>query len=354
MGRGPLRQPFKRAAGAATVPGNRPGCAAASLTLGLLVGLAAIPAVSAGPVEAQSDLDALLSYVADWVAAGHGEDEAPHLVELAVAAGRDPATWPPTHPALDLLQAHIEERQGNSLIYQLRPAYALALAGRLDAEGNLTQRILAGYQGGQFGTPGVFNDDMWSLIALGAAGVPQSDERVQGAAEALLAAQDVRGAWSWVEGGTGETDMTAMALHALAAVGRMNATVAKRGLDFIGDETYPDGGVPLARPGAGNCDSTSWSIRAHALAEKPVPPKAWEFLRALRHDDGSFRSTPGRPDTNILCTLAAGATLGWALQKDWGMDGYGPAASKAPAGSAILCIAALALPAIGRKALSAP
>lgn len=292
-----------------------------------------------------------MAYVEGWVAGGRGEDEAPYLVELAVAAGRDPATWPPSHSALDLLQEHIEERRGQPLIYQLRPAYALALAGRLQPEDEMVQRILAGYQEGQFGTTGIFNDDIWSLIALGQAGVPKEDERMQQAAATLLAAQDVRGAWSWVEGGTGETDMTAMALHALAAAGRLNASVAKRGLDFIGDETYPDGGVPLARPGAGNCDSTAWSIRAHALAEADMPPRAWSFLRSLRHDDGSFRSTPGRPDTNILCTLDAGATLGWALQEGWDLDGYGDPPATAPGGSPILAIAGLILSAISRKAL---
>ena len=269
----------------------------------------------------------------------------PYLTEAAVAAGLDPAVWPAGHPLMDLLRENAAEQAGRSLINRLRPAHALAVAGALGPEDNMTRQILAEARGGQFGDTGLLNDDIWAIMTLLAARVPPADARLQDAASFLLSNQASDGGWSWMAGGPSESDETGMALEALAALGRLNSTVADRALAFIAVQTYVAGGVALVRPGPPNCDSTIWSIRAHGAAGRVLPQRGWQFLRGLHNADGSFNfSEGGRPAA--ICTAEAATLLGLAIAKGWDVDGYGGGSAKpAPGMAAPLLALALALPA---------
>ncbi|MFO1533592.1 MAG: hypothetical protein ABR562_07880 [Thermoplasmatota archaeon] len=302
-------------------------------------------AASAGHDKASADLDGTFSYLAALVQRDHDQDEmAPYLVEAAVASGKDPATWPPAASALSLLPGADDMQPG--LIHFLRPAHALAVAGRLGPESNETATILAAFAGGQFGATSLLNDDIWVLLTLPRAGIPRDDARVQADAGFLLAHQGADGGWSWATDGPSETDETGMALEALAGVGRLGADVAERALAFVARQTSPDGGVALVKPGAANCDSTAWSIRASAAAGRPPPPQAWAFLASLRNADGTYQFTRGG-NSNVICTIEAATVLGMALREGWDLSGY--PGGKTAAGGGLPALAALAGATVRRR-----
>lgn len=273
----------------------------------------------AGLPTAVAHHEATMDFLANLPGDEALHDESAYFVEAVAAAGLDPATWPEDYPALSRME---EPGRPQHFIQFLRPAHALAMAGRLNASHPVVQQVQANFRDGQFGEPHQVNDDIWSILALTKAGVDPQHPQLQGSADFILANQDHLGAWSWVVGGPGETDMTGMALEALDLVGRLGPETVQAALTFIADQTYPSGGSALVMPAAANCNSTVWAIRAQVAAGYDPSPAAWGHLESLRRPDGSYaREAGGRYD--VLCTLEVATLLGLAIQSNWSLAGYG-------------------------------
>ncbi|MEA3189898.1 MAG: Squalene-hopene cyclase C-terminal domain [Thermoplasmata archaeon] len=217
----------------------------------------------------------------------------------------------------------------------LRPLHALALAygpGNASVQA-LRDRVLATFDGHQFGDPQLLNDDAWSLKALRAAGVPAADARLQAAADALLRNGT---AWSHAVGAAPDVDSTGMVLEGLAAAGRLDAATAAAAGAWVRAAQDPAGGWPMQPGGEANCDSTVWGIRAlRATGGGEVPAAAWSFLAGLQGPDGGLSWVEGQP-SNAYCTAEAAAL--------WAETGGGPATTEpADAPAPFFVAAALAL-----------
>lgn len=260
------------------------------------------PGPSASNAEA---LDDLLGYVASLRGDGDFQSGmAPYVVEVAWAAGRDPATWPPEHPVLPDVQVPA----GGPLLQVLRPLYALALADAPGAD-ERRARILESFDGEQFGDPLLLNDDAFALLALDADGEPDTSEAVRSSAGFLLAHRD-GGGWSYAIGGPAGVDTTGIALAALASAGRLADVPAADVAGFLA--AARDGaGYAESTSGTANCDSTVWALRSLSLLGLDTPSAAWDFLISLQQVDGGIAYRPGQ-GSNGLCSVEV-ATL-WGLR----------------------------------------
>lgn len=241
---------------------------------------------------------------------------APYAVEAAHAAGLDPAAWPdPSRAALDSVEVPPPEEPFLRLV---RPAYALALAGRLhDWHGeDIEGRLRAGFDGAQFGDPGLLNDDLFAGFALSADGnTVHDDEALGAAAEFLVSNQNEDGGWGYAVDGASAVDTTAMAVLFLQ---RSQATadgtlydVAMRAVEFVLSAQDPaTGGFAETPGGEPNCDSTAWALRIY-LDGRGLD--AWDYLLGLQGDDGGF-AYKARQASNALCTVEAVTLLGDALR----------------------------------------
>jgi hypothetical protein len=234
--------------------------------------------------------------------------QVPYVVEAASAAGLDLDGWLQPVPVAQQVAWPAENA---SFLASLRPLYAVALvAAGVGDEARLAQvrdRVMAGFDGQQFGDQQLLNDDAFALIVLGAAQVAWSSE-LEPAIAHLLENQTSEGGWSWAVGGRAETDMTGIVLRGLVEAGAIHRVEAGPVLAFLETTRGTEGGYALSPGGQSNCDSTVWGIRtkeALGLADDDAP---WRFLFGLQVA-GGYAYIPGGPP-NALCTAEAATLLG--------------------------------------------
>jgi hypothetical protein len=268
---------------------------------------------------------------------------APQMVEAAVAAGVDVHAWPSaSNPALSAVEV---PPNSTSFMDQLRPAYALALAGALNATA-AAALMHAGFDGQQFGDPALLNDDAWALLVLEAAHSARGD--AEAAAVRLLAAnQGMDGGWSWHVGGTSEVDLTGMVMRALSGQDAHDAALnlsLKRGAAFLAGAADSSGGFPITPGGTPNCDSSVWAVRGFWAAGTAASPRVFGFLASLRQADGSFAWKSGGAG-EVFCTAEVVALLGDGLSAGRDFGGYSRPATSAAGFPLLATLLALALPA---------
>lgn len=314
--RGHDRRKPDSSAPAGTAVRLRPGLAAASAALLVLV-LSFLPVAQASlPALDEAHGRGLAFLAAQGGAGPYPTGLAPYAVEAAHAAGLDPAAWPdPSRAALDSVTVPSPDEPYLGLV---RPAYALALAGRLhDWRGeDVAQRLRAGFDGTQSGDPALLNDDLFAGLALLADGADRSDPQVQAVADLLVRHQGEDGGWGYAVGGRSSVDTTAMALlfldrsGAAAASSLLPSGAVTRANDYILSAQDPaTHGFAETPGGSANCDSTAWALRV------PLDGRGadgWDYLLALQGPDGGFSYKPGQA-SNALCTVEAVTVLGDAL-----------------------------------------
>lgn len=270
-----------------------------------------------GAAGFQRRLDAAMGHLASlrdeqgrWAAG-----QVPLVAEAAHAARLDLAAWPEPVPV-----ARQVAWPGEDVGYlaALRPLHAEALvAAAAGDRARLVQvqdRVLAGFDGRQFGEPGLLNDDAYALLVLGAAQATWTSD-IEVAVDSLLASQSADGGWSWAVGGDGEVDMTGMVLAGIAEAGAIHRVPADRVLAFLAAARVDGGGYALAPGGQANCDSTVWAVRAQGQLGLAADRAAWGFLLGLQGEDGGFAYLPGQ-EANVLCTAEAAEVLGMAVQRE--------------------------------------
>jgi hypothetical protein len=151
---------------------------------------------------------------------------------------------------------------------------------------------------------GAVNAEIWTILALRAAGEPAPAPLVRD----VLAAQAGAGGWSWTRGVQPDSNDTAAALEALRAAGVSGKPIA-RGLRALRRFQNADGGYGLAPGRASDAQSTAWAIQA-LFASGARPARAtWRFLARLRRPDGSYRYSARYKTTPVWVTAQVAPAL---------------------------------------------
>lgn len=152
-----------------------------------------------------------------------------------------------------------------------------------------------------FGSTDTLNDDIWGLMAVIAAGVPQDSPMVTSTVAFIEANQGFDGGWSWgtpdhLWYGGSDTDDTAAALMALvAAGGASDPTIVDNALDYMHFTQGPNGGFLYDPSGTENLASTVWAVDALVAVGEDPTASEWttganpiDFIMDYNKEDGSF------------------------------------------------------------------
>jgi hypothetical protein len=213
---------------------------------------------------------------------------------------------------------------------------------RVTPQLNLVARLAAYWDGTKLldtGASASLSDDIFGLLALGAAGAPQS--LLDGVAARIRSQQTAAGGWSFTDGAASPSlDMTGAALAALCTAGRRTPDPeVDEALAYVRAQQDPaTGGF------GGNSDTAGWVVSGlRACGEDPVGP-AWrpaekdalDFLLSQQLPSGGFKWLPADTAENTLATMDAIRPLGgWAFTADPpGREGGGPRQLPVPEGAA--------------------
>ena len=141
------------------------------------------------------------------------------------------------------------------------------------------------------------NSTIWGVLAVRALGERVSPATVR----YLLRRQSRSGGWGWAAGVAPDSNDTAAAVQALAAVGVRGAPIA-RALRFLRRLQNRDGGFPLVRGRASDAQSTAWAIQAFVAARARPGRAAFAYLGRLRRRDGSYRYSARYATTPVWVT----------------------------------------------------
>lgn len=206
--------------------------------------------------------------------------------------------------------------------------------GKVTLPGDIAKTILAAVASGQnpraFGgqslianlnthldaSTGLYSASMFdqalAILALRNAGEPVPEAAVT----ALLGAQTVEGGWAFTgdtSAGAADSNTTSLAVQALVAVGRKDAT--GRALDYFRRVQNSDGGWTYQVPSAFGTDTDANSTALGAQAVLAVGDSLSNWLNGasdpvgalltLQNSDGSFSFNNVFPGANTLATLQA-------------------------------------------------
>ena len=233
------------------------------------------------------------------------------VILAAVAVGADPRTWAPS--PLDYLRAQVESGAVTDAADWSRVvlgAVALDADPRALGGADAVSALLAAQDPdtGQFGAS--LFAHAYALLALHNAGVAPP----QPAVDRLLAAQTEDGAWPMNPGDEVDTNTTALAVQALAALGEIDA--AQRARPYFRAMQNADGGFPWQKPSdyGTETDANSTAVVVQALVALETSLDAWEAeggtphtaLAALQAEEsGGFQWQAAVPGPNVLATAQA-------------------------------------------------
>lgn len=153
---------------------------------------------------------------------------------------------------------------------------------------NYIKKITDSFNGAQFGSTSLDNDDIFALIALRNAGYTDSNEMISKDIDYLISKQSPDGSW-------GSVDMTAAGIQALEGFGNYDDAVTKA-KDYLILVQEADGGFA-------NTFSTSWSLQA-MLGDNRIS-KAEGYLSGHQQNDGGMEDVETGKDTRIWSTAYA-------------------------------------------------
>jgi hypothetical protein len=242
-----------------------------------------------------------------------------HPADVRVADGPSAAEWQ--------LAAWTASGPGPRATDVARSVLAAHASGidpaRVTPQLNFVARLAAYWDGTKLldtGASASLNDDIFGLLALGAAGAPQS--LLDGVAARIRSQQTTAGGWSFTEGATSPSlDMTGAALAALCTAGRRTPDPdVDEALAYVHAQQDPaTGGF------GGNSDTAGWvvsGLRAcgedpTGAAWRPAAQDALDFLLSQQLPSGGFRWLPADTAENTLATMDAIRPLGgWAFTAD--------------------------------------
>jgi hypothetical protein len=147
------------------------------------------------------------------------------------------------------------------------------------------------------GGRGEINDAIFAIVSLAPVHEPAAQAAIGAAADWLIARQNDDGGWAWsVKGSKSEADLTAAAIQALRAAGRVNTAAEEAGLEYLHRIQAADGGFPeFAGEPESNVASTAWAAQGIWAADQD--PEGWlaggrqplGFMASLQQPDGRLR-----------------------------------------------------------------
>lgn len=157
---------------------------------------------------------------------------------------------------------------------------------------------------GQLGDPATLNDDVFGVLALNSAGVPQSDPVIMDSKNFLLAHQNSDGGWGFTVGSTSDTNTTATAILALLASGVASTdSHIQNAAAYLHAAQNDDGGFPYDPHSSfgtsSDTSSTAWVT--WALDALAISPATWskaghspvDYLNSTQTPSGFFEFQPG-------------------------------------------------------------
>lgn len=196
--------------------------------------------------------------------------------------------------------------------YERRAMALLALGlNPYSSPWNYIQGILDEFDGKQFGSPDLFNDDIFAIIPLVKVGYTNSDAEVKSSISFLLGVQGADGSWGK------DVDLTAAAVQALSLVSATSDVQQALGKARAYLKTRQDD-----LGGFGNVYSTSWAMQAiSALGEDPG---AWvrngrtpeDYVQFFQVSDGGLKVKEDDSQENRIWMTSY--ALPAAMHKSWG------------------------------------
>ncbi len=161
----------------------------------------------------------------------------------------------------------------------------------------------------QIGDPQLLNDDIFGLLAFRAAGESPPTAVVSG----FISEQNNDGGWGIYKKSQSSSDMTAVALMALAPYG-LDEEVEEKGLSYIHARQNSDGGFGVSS-GDSTIGSTAWvswmiTSLGQPLSQWTVSGKTpRDYLVATQQSNGSWQSSPLL--TSYVLIALAGQAFPW-------------------------------------------
>ena len=170
-------------------------------------------------------------------------------------------------------------------------------------------KILSFFDGVQFGSTGLVNDDIFALFPLTHAGYGTSDTQIASAAAFIVSKQKPDGSWEE------STDLTASAVQALSPLSSLSgvSSALNNAKSYLHSQQQQDGGF-------GNSFSTSWSLQAlAALGDSlsnwmPSSANPQDYLASLQQSDGGMELSSSDALTRVWATEYA---IPASLSKTW-------------------------------------
>lgn len=245
----------------------------------------------------------------------------PWVVQAIAAVGQNPSAFkkPGAKSPISYLQSLNIDSQATSgagttsnpadyyakIIMAYRAANVPYLISRAGSKHiNLVSRLLLyrNSQSGAFttvrgggGTYAAISTTTWAILGLKAAGF--STSQVAKSVVWLRNRQSANGGFSFMPGGSPDTDSTAAAIQALRAGGLSAATTTiKRALTYLHNQQKGNGGFTAGSGSTTNAESTAFTIQAIRAAGQNPTAASWKkngkapiaFLLSLQARSGAF------------------------------------------------------------------
>lgn len=221
---------------------------------------------------------------------------------------------------------YLKTISGTNAIDFAAPVLAMTAVGkdpRSFAGTDLVAKIESFKSNGQMGDPTTLNDDIFCLLALVSAGVPQADPNIVDVKNFLLAHQNANGGWGFATSGTSDSNMTSAGVVALVAAGvEPSDSHLQSALAYLKIAQNSDGGFTYDPASTFGTDSDSsstswamWALTSLGIDQATVVKNnntAAGYLESNQTAAGYFSYQNGSPEDAFSATTTAYAVIAMA------------------------------------------
>lgn len=182
----------------------------------------------------------------------------------------------------------------------------------------LADQLAALIVNGRVGTDTYMNDDIFTILALRAAGRDPQTGPLHDLIQSITTVQRSDGGWGVTTLSRSDVDDTAAAVEAMVSAGA--PTSIPTAIQFLHTQQNPDGGFPFRQGSTSNSASTAWAISAiladgGSMGEWRVGGSSpMDMLWTLQQPDGGFTWQPGgSTGMELLTSYAVIALSGKSL-----------------------------------------
>jgi len=193
--------------------------------------------------------------------------------------------------------SHLSEVSGTLSTDYAKTILALAASGNNPStfgSVDYVTKLETYFDGTQFGSIDLFNDDAWSILALASVGKSGLNSAVA-SKNFLLSKQQIDGGWGYGAGLGSDTNSTAAVVMALLSAGvSADNSVIVNALNYLQTAQNADGGFGYEVGQSSDSGSTAWVVSA--LNKAGQTSANWtnggkspiDFLESMQDSDGGF------------------------------------------------------------------